>query len=97
MSRKELLEQLLNDADDESTKERLDRLEAKLDILLSAIVIRQKDACEIAGITQATARNMALRGELLPLQADGGKANYLTLETTAKLKPRRQKRKPIRR
>lgn len=76
-----------------SLKEDVAELKEMLGVLLSAIVVRQKDACEIVGITQATARNMALRGDLEPLQADGGKANYLTLETTVKLKARRKSKR----
>lgn len=93
MSREDLIKKLLDEKDESEMLLRIERLEKKLDILLSAIVVRQKDACEIAGITPATARNMALRGDFDPLQSDGGKANYLTLEMTAKLKPRRKSKK----
>jgi hypothetical protein len=71
----------------------IERVEQKLDIVLAALVVRQKEACEIAGVSQATARNKALNGEIEPLQEDGGRATYLTLETTAKLKRRRKKRR----
>lgn len=76
-------------------KDRLDRIEAKLDatqnainVLLSVIVIQQKDACEAAGITQETARAKVLRGELEVLQSDGSRLNYLKLTEVPKLKKR---------
>lgn len=80
-------------ASENELMERIGALEEKLDLLLDAIVVRQKDACEIAGISEKTARNMALRGDFDPLQKDGGRGNFITLGTVADLKPRRQKRK----
>ena len=73
-------------------KDRLDRIEAKLDALLSVIVIQQKDACEAAGITAATARAKVLRGELDILQGDGSRLNYIKLTAVPKLKKRSIKR-----
>lgn len=59
-------------------------------ILLDAIVVAQKDACAIAGVTDDTIRNMALRSDVNPLQADGSTLNFYTLKTVKELKPRRQ-------
>lgn len=69
-------------------KDRLDRIEAKLDALLSVIVIQQKDACEAAGITPETARAKVLRGEVELFQSDGSRLNYLKLADVPKLKKR---------
>lgn len=93
ISKADAIKVLLDGDSDLEIIERLDRIERKLDFLLSAIVIRQKDACGIAGITQATARNMALRGDLEPLQADGSTRNFYQLSTVKGLKPRRQIKK----
>lgn len=88
MSREEALRELLKN-DDAETGERLDRLEKKLDLILSVIVVQQKDACEAVGVSADTARNKVLAGDVEVLQADGSRLNYYTLKETAKLKPRR--------
>lgn len=93
MSREEALKVLLEQRPDETTAERLDRIESMLRLLLAAIVVPQKIACEIAGITDDTIRNMALRGDVDPLQADGSTRNFYALKQVENLKPRRQVKK----
>lgn len=85
--------------DEINTEERLAAIEArqqeindKIDVLLEAIVVRQKDGAEIAGVTEATVINRRKRGEINILQADGSRSSYLTLQTTKKLKERRSRR-----
>lgn len=90
MSREEAIKILLEPLPDEDINARLDRIEAMLELILTAIVIPQIDACEIAGITAATIRNMALRGEVDPMQKDGSKLNFYQLKQVKGLKPRRQ-------
>ena len=80
MNRTEIIEELIKGVADVSVIERLDRIEAKLGIILSALVVAQKDAGMLAGITDDTIRNMALRGDVDPLQADGSSRNYFTLK-----------------
>lgn len=91
MSREEAIKTLLDSPEGESQAERIERIEKKLDLILSVIVVRQKDACEVAEVTPATVRNKVKRGEVAVLQADGSRSNYLTLQTTRKLKERRTK------
>ena len=90
MNREEALKTLIETAPEGDTLERLERLEKKLDLILSAIVIQQKDACEMVGITSDTIRNKVLRGETEVLQRDGSRLNYLTLENAGDLKVRRR-------
>jgi hypothetical protein len=67
-------------------------LQRQLDQLLAAIVIQQKDACEMAGVSEETARNKAKRGEIEILQRDGSRLNYITLKSAGELKPRRKQK-----
>lgn len=90
MSREEALRTLLETPENETLVERLDRIEKKMDLFLSVIVVQQKDACEAAGISPDTVRNRVLSGDMSVLQRDGSRLNYLTLEQTGELKPRRK-------
>lgn len=91
ISREEAIAALMEEKTGETTEERLDRIERLLTAIASAIVVSQKDAATIAGVSDDTLRNMALRGEVEPLQADGSRLNFLTLKQTAELKPRRKR------
>lgn len=63
-------------------------VDAKLDPLLSVIVVQQKDACEAIGVSDDTVRNKSLRGEINVLQRDGSRLNYITLKEIGGLKSR---------
>lgn len=91
MGKKELLEKLLEEESD-GRDERIDRIEKKLDLILSVIVVQQKDACEAVGVTPETARKRILAGDVELLQKDGSRLNFFTLQETNKLKVRRRKR-----
>ena len=67
-------------------------LQRQLDQLMAAIVIQQKDACEIAGVSEETARNKAKSGEIEILQKDGSRLNFLTLKSVSGLKPRNKRK-----
>lgn len=91
MSREELLKALLDTPEtDTSQLERITRIEQKLDLILSVIVVQQKDACEAVGISSNTVRNRVLSGDISVLQRDGSHLNYLTLEQTGQLKTRKK-------
>ena len=89
MSREKLIEELLDSKDESEQSARMDRIERKLDLLLSVIVVRQKDASEAVGVSDDTIRNKVLRGETEVLQRDGSRLNFLTLAEVGELKPRR--------
>lgn len=89
MSTEEAIKNLLNSKDESEQAERIDRIEQKLDLLLSVIVVQQKDACEAVGISPDTVRNHVLRGNTEVLQRDGSRLNFLTLTTVGELKPRK--------
>jgi hypothetical protein len=52
------------------TDDQAKRIEEKLDLLLSVIVVQQKDVAEIAGVTDDTIRNHVKRGKLNVLQRE---------------------------
>ena len=83
----------LNMLDKISDDEQLNRIEGKLDILLSVIVIQQKDAAAAAGVHSDTVRNKVLKGELEVLTADGSRLNFLQLKDVPNLKKRSKKRR----
>lgn len=84
----------LLDADELSDlKKEVNELNKKLDLILSVIVVQQKDACEAAGITSAAVRQRVLRGDVEVMQRDGSRLNFLTLSEVGGLKPRRKRRK----
>lgn len=93
MSREELISQILETKDTSEIAERLKSVEDMLKLLLSVVVVQQKDACEALGISPETVRNKVLRGETEVLSADGSRLNYITLENVNGLK----KRKPTKR
>ena len=91
MNREEAIKTLLeSEPDGANNTQRLERLEQKLDLILSVIVVQQKDACQAVGISDDTIRNKVLRGETEVLQRDGSRLNYLTLEGVGDLKVRRR-------
>lgn len=67
-------------------------LQDKIDLLLSAIVVQQKDAAALAGVTTDTVRNKATRGEVEILQRTGSRLNYITLKETSTLKVKKAKK-----
>ena len=87
---KEALKALLETPENESQNQRLERIEKKMDLILSVIVVQQKDACEAVGVSPDTVRNRVLRGDTEVLQRDGSRLNYLTLEQTGELKTRKR-------
>lgn len=93
MSREEVIKGLLKDEELGELRREVAELKDMFRFWFATLIVTQKDACEIAGITDDTIRNMALRGEVEPLQADGSTRNYYTLETVKGLKPRRQRKK----
>ena len=88
-----LIEELLKDEKIDQLSQKVDELTGMVTILLKAIIVPQKDACGIAEITDDTIRNMALRGDVDPMQADGSSRNYFQLKMVKGLKPRRQRKK----
>jgi hypothetical protein len=93
MSREEAIKELLQLTDESEQAMRIDRIERKLDLILSCIVVQQKDAAEAVGVSSDTVRNKVLRGEIEILQRDGSRLNYLTLKTTGNLKVRTKTRR----
>lgn len=88
MTREDLIKELLEKKDYSELEAKVDALNAKMDLILSVIVVQQKDVCEAIGITPETVRNKVLRGETEVLQRDGSRLNFLTLEQAGELKPR---------
>jgi len=64
MSREEAIKALLGESENESVAERLDRIEKKFDLILSVIVVQQKDFCEAIGMSPDTVRNKVLSGDI---------------------------------
>ena len=94
MSREEAIKTLLEESTDKkSIEERLDRIEKKFDLILSVLVVQQKDACEAMGVSDDTVRNKVLRGEVEILQRDGSRLNFLTLADAGELKKRKHLRR----
>jgi hypothetical protein len=60
-----------------------------LEPLLSAIVVRQKDAADLAETSARTLSNKIASGDLTVLAADGSRKHYFTLQTIEDLKQRR--------
>ncbi len=74
-TREEALKTLLEIERDDNLTERLDRIEKKFDLILSVIVVQQKDACLAVGVSPDTVRNKVLRNEVEVLQRDGSRLN----------------------
>jgi len=74
-------------------KQLLESVNTKLDLLLGAIAVQQKDAVEIAGVSKDTPRNAYLSGDLEILSRDGSRLNYITLESVGDLKKRSRRKK----
>lgn len=70
--------------------EAVEPLQKQIDQLLSVVVVQQKDACTIAGVSDEIIRNRARKGEVSLLQKNGSRLNYLTLKDVSGLKPRRK-------
>lgn len=90
MSREEAIKTLLEGDAPTNLEQKVDDLTAKVDLLLSVIVVQQKDACEAVGISPDTVRNKVLSGDAEVLQRDGSRLNFLTLTTVGELKVRRK-------
>lgn len=69
-------------------EERLRRVESLLETIVSAIVVRQKDAAEVADVTEGTIIRKAASGKVKRLSKDGEKKQYITLEVVEGLKKR---------
>lgn len=93
MSKEEAIKTLLADTGPENIEERLERIEKKFDLILSVIVVQQKDVCAAKNISPDTVRNKVLSGDTEVLQADGSRLNFMTLKTAGELKPRRNRKR----
>jgi hypothetical protein len=74
-------------------EEKIDKLlelAPMLEALGELVVVQQKDAAAVAGVTSDTVRNKVKRGELSVLSRDGSRLNYLTLNKVGELKKRRK-------
>ena len=89
MSKAEAIKKLLEENDTSILEQKVDDLTAKVDLLLSVIVIPQQLAADISGIHRDTILNRAKKGKVEVLQADGSSLNFVTIKQTSKLKPRR--------
>lgn len=92
MNREEAIKTLLKD-DDSELSARLERIEFLLLQIGSRIGVTQKEACQMLEVTDDTMRNMALRGEIEPMQKDGSNRNVYLLTQIAGLKFRKQKKR----
>lgn len=76
-----------------SLEEKIDKL-LELAPMLHAfgelVVVQQKDAAAIAGVTDDTIRNRVKRGEVTVMSRDGSRLNYLTLNQVGELKKRKR-------
>jgi len=74
----------------------LERIERKVDFILSVLVVQQKDVVAATGIDPETIRKRAEAGEIELLSRDGSRLNFMTLKTAYDLKQRKRtyKRKP---
>ena len=73
--------------------EDLERLEKKVDFILSIIVAQQKDVCSAAGIDAETLRRRIESGDVELLSRDGSRLNFIALKAAHDLKPRVRKYK----
>lgn len=83
------------------TDEQASQLEKKIDKLLSVlpalealcelVVLQQKDAAAISGVSNVTIRNRADREGFPVLGRDGSRLNYITLKSAGELKRKRRK------
>jgi hypothetical protein len=76
-----------------SLEEKIDKLlelAPMLEALGELLVVQQKDAATVAGVTDDTIRNRVKRGDLSVLSRDGSRLNYLTLNKVGQLKKRRK-------
>jgi hypothetical protein len=56
------------------------------------IAVKQREACEVSGITDDTARNKVKRGEVDAMSKDGSNRIFFTLESLTGLKSKRATR-----
>jgi len=70
-----------------------EEIEAQIGPLKAVIAIKQKDACGAVGITDDTARNRVVQGQVSPLQKDGSRLVYFELNALQGLRPRKSLRK----
>jgi len=93
MDKTEAIKTLLETPNAEEIAERLDRIEFLLLRIGETIAIPQKEACQMLEVTDDTMRNMALRGEIEPLQKDGSTRNFYSLNQITGLKFRKQRKR----
>lgn len=82
----------MTDSQFEKLENEIIELRKQMALLLGVIVVQQKDAAEIAGVTDDTVRNKFKRGEIDVYSRDGSRLNFVTLASTQNLK-RRSNRK----
>lgn len=68
-------------------------IEAQIGPLKSIIAVKQKDACKAMGITDDTARNRTIYGNVEALQRNGSRLVYFELKQIDGLKPRSRRNK----
>lgn len=83
---------ILETKDTSSSNERFERLEQKVDLILSALVVSQKDLCQILNTSPQTIINKVKSGELEKLQKDGSHLTFFTLQSANKLKIRKKRK-----
>lgn len=87
MSKEEALKTLLENGHDD---DRLKTIEEKINFLMDAIVVQQKDAVELVGKSHDTIRRRADKGEITPLQRDGSRSRFYTVSDLFGLKPQKK-------
>lgn len=89
-----LIKKLLEDDSlSTSAEAKLDRLSEQIDLIMNALIIQQKDAAQLAGVSAATIRNYAKEGKIQPLQKDGSRLNFFTLKDVDNIKRRNTSKK----
>lgn len=63
-------------------------LGARLDLIMAAMLIQQKDAAELAEVSPRTISNKIKSGEIKALAQEGSRKNYITLKAIEGLRPR---------
>lgn len=63
-------------------------LGARLDLIMAAMLIQQKDASELAEVSPRTISNKIKTGEIKALAQEGSRKNYITLKSIEGLRPR---------
>ena len=78
----------------QSVEEAVAPLREQLDLILSVIIVRQKDAGKLANVSDDIIRRESPNGHIQILQRAGSRLNYLTLKDVGTLahRPKRSRR-----